>query len=95
MKTLARCLVMFFMISLFNNTFADEWVAYRPNFVHVVEQPVNYVVPQYHSVVYYQPVPYVSYQNFIIEKQCLLFRTQRIVTQPVVQWYYQPMVLYR
>lgn len=95
MINLARCLVMFFVISLCNHTFADEWVAYRENFVPVIEQRVSYVVPQPQPIVYYQLVPYVVQQNVIVEKQCFFHRTQTIVTRPVTQWIYQPVVIYR
>lgn len=95
MNNIARCFVMFFIISLCGQTFADEWIAYRENITHIVEPKIDYIVPQYQPVIYYQPVPYVVYQNIIVEKQCFFHRTQTIVTKPVTQYYYQPVVLYR
>lgn len=95
MKTLARCLVMFVVISLCGNSFADEWIPYRENYVPIIEPRVTYIVPQYQPVVYYQPVPYVVYQNVVVENRCLFHRTQTLVTRPITQYYYQPVVLYR
>lgn len=95
MTNTARCLLMFFVVSLCGNSFANEWVAYRENITPVVEQRIVYTVPQIQPVVYYQPVPYVIQQNFIVERQCFFHRVQTVVTRPVIQYYYQPIILYR
>lgn len=95
MKILARCLIMFVVISLYHQTFADDWVSYRENYVPITEQKITYIIPQFQPVVYYQPIPYVIYQNIIVEKQCFLHRTQTVIARPVTQYYYQPVILYR
>ena len=95
MRNIARCLLMFVVISLCNNTFANEWISYRENVTPVAEQRLAYAVPQIQPVVYYQPMPYVVQQSFIVERQCFFHRVQTVVTRPVTQYYYQPIVLYR
>jgi hypothetical protein len=90
MKNLARCLVMLMLMSVASNVYAQNWVAYQ----EVVQTQTTYI-PQPQPVVVYQWVPYVSQQNFVIEKQRIFCKTQTVVSRPFTQWVLQPVVIYR
>jgi len=89
MKVLARCLVVFFILGLSMDVYAQNWIPYQQPVVYtqnIVEQ--TYIQP----VVVYNWVPYVIQQNIVVEQRCLFYKTQRIVTVPQTQWIYQPTV---
>lgn len=90
MKNLARCLVMLMLMSVGSNVYAQNWVPYQ----EVVQTQTTYI-PQPQPVVVYQWVPYVSQQNFVIEKQRIFCKTQTVVSRPFTQWVLQPVLIYR
>lgn len=91
MKTLARCCVMLFLMGV-SSTYAQEWIPYQ-QYAEPVPQMVYVQQPQ--PVLVYQYVPYTVQQNIVVEKRCLFVKTQTVVTRPVTQWIYQPVVVYR
>jgi len=79
---------------------AQEWISYNPTNFYPVNQRIitsasTVYQQQYQPVVIYQWVPVATYQNYVVEKHCFFHRTQIVTTQPVVQWIYQPVVVYR
>ena len=94
MKNLARCLLMFMIISFGSNLYAQEWIAYQQPVQPVVQTQLVYV-KQPQPVVVYQWVPYVVQQNVIVEQQRIFCRTQTVVSRPFTQWVLQPVVIYR
>ena len=96
--------ILLFCIFFVNNlAFADNWIPYQGQNNTIIQtqtttisQPVipTYVVlPQ--PIIVYRAVPYVWYNSYIVEQRCLFHKTQRIVSEPVVQWLYQPYTIYR
>ena len=90
MKNLVRCLVMLMIIIVGPNLYAQNWIPYQ----EVIKTQTTYVT-QPQPVVVYQWVPYVSQQNFVIEKQRIFCKTQTVVSRPFTQWVLQPVVIYR
>lgn len=86
------CLFLVFLFSLISNSYAQEWIPYQ---TPVVQPIVQYQVYQPQPVVVYQLVPYIVQQNILIEKHCLFHRTQTLVTRPVLQYVYQPVIIYQ
>jgi hypothetical protein len=94
MKNLAICFVMWMLVGVGSNLYAQEWIPYQQDIQPVVQTQIVYV-QQPQPVVVYQWVPYVVQQNVIVEQQRLFCRTQTVVTRPYTQWIIQPMVIYR
>jgi len=93
----ALCFVLLLTAGICN---AQEWIPYNPTNVYQINQQsitsVSTVYQQrYQPVVVYQLVPIITYQNYVVEKQCFFHRIQTVTTQPVVQWTYQPVLIYR
>lgn len=89
------CMMLMFLFVTVNNANAQDcWTPFRGHVQTTVVQsyPVN-PVPQ--PVVVYQWVPVIVNQNTIVDQQCLFRRTQTVTVQPVVQWIYQPVIIYR
>lgn len=84
----------------FNSVYAQEWVPYNSQ-NHTFQQTTNFVqqvpvqVVQPQPVVMYQYVPYIVNQPVVIEKRCFFHSAQRVTYVPIVQYYYQPVILYR
>ena len=93
MKNLVRYFVMFMLISIGSETYAQNWMPYQEVQQGVQTQIVYIQQPQ--PVVIYQWVPYTAQQNIIVEQQRLFCKTQTIITRPFTQWVLQPMVIYR
>lgn len=92
MKNLSMMLVILLMS--IGNSYAQEWIpfqGYRQTTV-VQNYPSN---PTPQPVVIYQWVPVVVNQNTIVEQHCLFRKIQTVTVQPVVQWVYQPVLIYR
>lgn len=87
MKTLARCCVMLFLMGV-SSAYAQEWIPYQQ-----YAEPVYIQQPQ--PVIVHQYAPYIVQQNIVVEKRCLFVKTQTVVTRPVTQWIYQPVLIYR
>jgi hypothetical protein len=94
MKNLARCFVMLMIMSVGSNLYAQNWIPYQEPIQPVVQTQVVYV-SQPQPVVVYRWVPYTVQQNVIVEQQRIFCRTQTVVTKPVTQWIFQPVVIYR
>lgn len=92
MKNFARCLVMLFLMGVSSNLYAQEWIPYQ-QYVEPIPQTVYVQQPQ--PVLIYQYVPYTVQQNIVVEKRCLFVKTQTVVSRPVIQWIYQPVLIYR
>ncbi len=95
MKNFARCFIMLFLMSISSNLYAQEWVAYNQ---HIQPQPqpqiqTVYIQPQ--PVLVYQWVPYTVQQNIVVEQRYLFCKRQTVVTQPTIQWIYQPVIIYK
>ena len=96
MKNIARCLLAILVITIANNIYGQDWIPYQgqPNIVQTTVTQQSYVY-QPQPVVVYQYVPYVVNQPVVVEQRCLLCRTQKIVYVPQIQYFYQPILIYR
>ena len=94
MKNLARCFVMFMLISIGSSAYAQNWIPYQEPVQPVVQTQMVYI-HQPQPVIVYQWVPYATQQNIIVEQQRLFCRTQTVITRPITQWVLQPVVIYR
>ena len=96
-KVLARgCCTVLLAIVICNSVYAQDWIPYVNNHQQVVQTTVTqqtYIPPQ--PVITYQYVSYITQQPVIIEQRCLLYRTQKIVYVPQVQYFYHPVLVYR
>ena len=81
-------------MSVGSNLYAQNWIPYQEPIQPVVQTQVVYV-SQPQPVVVYRWVPYTVQQNVIVEQQRIFCRTQTVVTKPVTQWIFQPVVIYR
>ena len=78
---------------------AQNWIPYQGYAISTTSQTtytypfIMQPVPQ--PVVFYQWTPYVVPQTTIVEHQCLFLKTQKVVTEPVVQWFYVPTLIYK
>lgn len=93
MKNLSTMLVILLMS--IGNSYAQEWIpfqGYRQT-TTIQNYPLNNPTPQ--PVVVYQWVPVIVNQNTVMEHWCLFRRTQTVTIQPVIQWVYQPVLIYR
>lgn len=89
------CTMLMFLIMCTTNIYAqDIWVPFQEYRQTTVVQnyPIT-TIPQ--PVVVYQWVPVLVNQNTFVEHQCLFRKTQTVTTQPVLQWVYQPVIVYR
>ena len=82
------------LMSVGSSLYAQNWIPYQEPIQPVVQTQVVYVY-QPQPVVIYQWVPYTVQQNVIVEQQRIFCRTQTVVTKPVTQWIFQPVVIYR
>jgi len=83
---------MLFLMGVSSNLYAQEWIPYQ-QYVEPIPQTVYVQQPQ--PVLIYQYVPYTVQQNIVVEKRCLFVKTQTVVSRPVIQWIYQPVLIYR
>lgn len=90
---IARCLVFIFM-GLGSQSYAQEWIPFQGySQTQVVQQYTQVYQPQ--PFIVYQWTPVVVQQNFIVEQRYLFCKKQTVVTQPVTQWIYQPVIVYK
>lgn len=90
------CTILIYSLLCTTSVYAQEWIAYQQLSPPVVQTTsVVHVLPSPQPVVIYQWVPYTTHQSVVVEQYCLFRRIQRITTQPVTQWIYQPIVVYR
>jgi hypothetical protein len=94
MKNLVKCFIVIMLMSVGSSLYAQNWIPYQEPIQPVVQTQVVYVY-QPQPVVIYQWVPYTVQQNVIVEQQRIFCRTQTVVTKPVTQWIFQPVVIYR
>lgn len=78
-----------------NNVFCQEWIPYQEQTTQTVVQQTSVIYKQPQPVIVYQLVPYVVQQPVLVEKQCFFHRTSFVSSRPVVQWVYQPILVYR
>lgn len=90
MKNISMMLVIFLMS--ISNIYAQDWIPYRENNVIVNTQPIYYVQQ---PLIVYQWISIVVQQNTVVEQHCLFRKVQTIINQPVIQWVYQPVLIYR
>jgi len=83
---------MLFLMGVSSNLYAQEWIPYQ-QYVEPIPQTVYVQQPQ--PVLIYQYVPYTVQQNIVVEKRCLFVKTQTVVSRPVIQWIYQPVLICR
>ncbi len=77
---------------------AQNWIPYQGYQVQTVQVANTYPViiqPVPQPVVVHQWVPFIFPQTTIVEQHCLFRKTQKIVTEPVTQWIYMPVVVYK
>lgn len=94
MKTL--CMMLLFLLINMGSANAQYWIPFQGYNTQTIQTTHSYHinhVPQ--PIVVYQWVPVVMQQNTVIDNFCLFRRTQTVVTQPVIQWVYQPFLVYR
>lgn len=91
MKNLVYLFILFFVST--TPMYAQDWVAYNPYIQPQPQVQTVYVQPQ--PLVVYQWVPYTVQQNVVVEQRRLFCVNQTVVSRPVVQWIFQPMVIYR
>jgi hypothetical protein len=94
MKNLARCVVLFMLMSISSKVYAQNWIPYQEVVQPVVQTQTVYV-NQPQPVIVYQWVPYVVQQNVVVEQQRIFCRTQTIISKPFTQWILQPVIVYR
>jgi hypothetical protein len=97
MKTLARCFYFVaFTIIICNITHGQDWIPYVNNFP-VTQTTITQqtFIPPPQPVVVYQYSPYIVQQPMVVEQRCLWHRTQRVIYVPQVQYFYQPIWIYR
>lgn len=90
-------LIGFFSIVISNNADAQNWIpyqGYQPQTIQINNYPV-YFPPVPQSFVVYQWTPYIVPQTTVVEHRRLFCKTQQIVTEPVVQWFYVPTIVHR
>ena len=90
---IARCFI-FLCISLGSSVYAQDWIPFQGHNPPVIINQ-QHTIPIYQPVIVYQWVPYTVQQNIIVEQKYLLCKKQTVITQPVTQWIYQPVILYR
>lgn len=77
---------------------AQNWIAYQgyqnPTVQIITTYPVV-IQPVPQPIVVNQWVPFIVPQTTVIEHHCLFRKTQKIVTEPVMQWIYMPVVIYK
>lgn len=78
-----------------NSSFAQEWIPYQEQTTQTVIQQTSVIYKNPQPVIVYQLVPYVIYQPVVIEKHCLFHRSSVVSSRPVIQWVYQPILVYR
>lgn len=78
---------------------ANDWIPYTvepsPPLVYVPQIPsVTYSTEQYWFakplILSYDWVPYHSYKTIVVERQGLLCKYRTVITQPTIEWIYQP-----
>ena len=77
---------------------AQNWIPYQGYQTQTVQVTNTYPVafyPNPQPVVVHQWTPYIVPQTIVTEHQCWFRRTQKVVTEPVIQWIYTPVVVYR
>jgi len=86
--------LVFIFMGLESPSYAQEWISFQgyPQ-TQVVQQYVQVYQPQPFLV--YQLTPVVVQQNIIVEQKYLFCKKQTIITQPVTQWVYQPVIVYK
>jgi hypothetical protein len=87
------------IISMGTETYAQNWIPYQGYQQEIIQQTTvnhhqNYVYQPQPTIVY-QYIPYVVNQPIVVEQRCLLYKTQRVVYTPQVQYFYQPILVYR
>lgn len=94
MKNLARCVILFILMGLSSNLYAQNWIPYQEVVRPVTQTQIIYI-HQPQPFIIYQWIPYTSHQNIIVEQQRIFCRTQTIVNKPFTQWVLQPVIVYR
>ena len=77
---------------------AQNWIPYQAYPIQTVQVTTAYPVviqPVPQPIVVNQWVPFIVPQTTVIEHHCLFRKTQKIVTEPVMQWIYMPVVIYK
>lgn len=91
-------IALLFCLTTNYGAYAQNWIPYQGYQTQTVEVTNTYPVvfyPNPQPVVVYQWTPYVVPQITITEYQCLFHRTQKVVTEPVIQWIYSPFIVYK
>jgi hypothetical protein len=93
---MARCLFVLLIMLVCSDAYSQEWIPYQGN-TNIVQTTVTQqsYVYQPQPVIVHQYVPYVVNQPVIVEQRCLIYRTQKVVYIPQVQYVYQPVLVYR
>lgn len=94
MKKLIQSIIVFMLMSIASNLYAQNWIPYQEN-THTIIPVQSVYIYQPQPTIVYQWIPYVSQQNIIVEQQRLFCRTQTVVNRPFTQWVLQPVVVYR
>jgi hypothetical protein len=94
---LIKYLLFVTVVSFSGVVYAQNWIPYQNNPPQLVQQTVTQqsYVQQSQPVVYYQYVPYVVNQPTVIEERCWFHRTHKVVYVPQLQYFYQPVLIYR
>lgn len=99
MKNYITIIVAFLFCCTTNlSVYAQNWIPYQGYQTQTVQVTNTYPVvfyPNPQPVVVHQWTPYIIPQTTVIEHQCWFRRTQKVVTEPVIQWIYTPIVAYK
>ena len=87
-KILLILVAMIFTNSIYAQ---DVWVPYRAEIVSPQPAYLSYSQP----TIYYQAVPYYNYQTTVVEHRCMFHVRKQIITKPIIQWVYQPVIIYK
>ena len=77
---------------------AQNWIPYQGYQTQTVQVTNTYPVfiqPIPQPVIVNQWVPFIVPQTTVIEQHCLFRKTQKVITEPVTQWIYMPVVVYK
>lgn len=81
-----------------NKANAQNWIPYQGYQTQTIQVTNSYPVfiqPTPQPIIINQWVPFTVPQTTIIEQHCLFRKTQKIVTEPVTQWIYMPVIIYK
>ena len=97
-KYIYTILAILFSLAVSSKANAQNWIPYQGYQTQTVQVTNTYPVfiqPIPQPVIVNQWVPFIVPQTTVIEQHCLFRKTQKVITEPVTQWIYMPVVVYK